>query len=141
MQSKCKQTSRKKQGPSRACPVFGESQRNEILSMLRRAGPAGVSRAFLIFEKHFTQCGSRIFELQRMGCAIRSEDRGGRYPTWYLLESEPLELRPRQDPRSAETNRGQYQASKNNKAGMTASESGQNRSRNCELPLFDSVRP
>ena len=28
-----------------------------------------------------------------MGYVIRSEDRGGRYPTWYVLESEPLELK------------------------------------------------
>ena len=92
MQSQCKHPSRKKQGRRRGCPAFGESQRNEILSMLRQAGPAGVSRAFLIFEKHFTQCGSRIFELQKIGCVIRSEDRGGRYPIWYVLDGEPLPL-------------------------------------------------
>ena len=100
MQSKCKYTSKGKQVPPRGCPEFGDSQRNEILGMLRRAGPAGVSRSFLIFEKHFTQCGTRVFELQKMGYVIRFEDRGGRYPTWYVLVSKPL--RPQAIPNSAD---------------------------------------
>jgi hypothetical protein len=58
--------------------------------MLRQAGTKGVSRASLIFEHHYTQCGARIDELKRRGHQIRSEDRGGRYPTWYVLEAEPL---------------------------------------------------
>jgi hypothetical protein len=77
----------------RGRPAFAETQRDEILRLLREAGPiVGVSRATLIFERHMTQCGTRIFELQKMGYVIRSENRGGRYPTWYVLESEPLEL-------------------------------------------------
>ena len=87
MQSQCNHTSKGRQVPRRGCLAFGESQRNEILSLLRQAGPAVVPSAFLIFEKHFTQCGTRVFELQKMGYEIHPEDREGRYPTWYVLAS------------------------------------------------------
>jgi hypothetical protein len=78
---------------SRGRPAFAETQCGKILRLLREAGADGVSRVELIFERHMTQCGARIFELQKMGYLIRSEDRGGPYPTWYVLESKPLELR------------------------------------------------
>jgi hypothetical protein len=74
----------------RGRPVFANSQRGEILRLLRQAGPRGVSRAYLIFDRFYTQCGARVDELKREGYVIRSEDRGGRYPTWYVLESEPF---------------------------------------------------
>ena len=79
---------------------FVASQRGEVLRLLREAGPRGVSREEMIFRYHGTQCGTRIFELQKMGYVIRSEDRGGRYPTWYVLESAPLQaesLNPKRD--------------------------------------------
>jgi hypothetical protein len=75
-------------------PPFAASQREKILELLRAAGPRGVPRAELIFSHHMTQCATRIFELRKIGFVIRSEDRGGDYPTWYVLESEPLNLQP-----------------------------------------------
>jgi|SRR5215469_8895025 len=78
---------------SRGRRAFCDSQRDKILELLRAAGAQGVSREELIFRYHWTQCGTRIFELQKMGYVIRSEDRGGRYPMWYVLEGEPLDLK------------------------------------------------
>jgi len=78
----------------RGRPTFAANQREKILELLRASGPRGVSREELIFRYRWTQCGTRIFELQKMGFVIRSDDRGGRYPTWYVLLSEPLELKP-----------------------------------------------
>lgn len=78
----------------RGRPGFAATQREEILGMLRAAGPSGISRAVLIFEKHFTQCGARIHELQQMGYVIRSEQREGERYVVYVLVSEPLELKP-----------------------------------------------
>ena len=78
----------------RGRPAFAETQRAEILQLLRDAGPAGVGRDFLIFTKQYTQCGSRIFELQRMGYGIRSEMRERRRFVTYVLESEPAEPKP-----------------------------------------------
>ena len=66
------------------------SQRSEILRLLQIAGINGISQASLIFDLQYTQCGERIEELKRQGYIIRSEDRGGSNPTWYVLESEPL---------------------------------------------------
>lgn len=85
MEPKCKARPKDK-----AIRKFVDSQRDEILRMLRLAGTEGVSRATLIFNNRYTQCGARIFELKRRGYVIRSEDRGENYPTWYVLESEPL---------------------------------------------------
>jgi len=90
MQPQCKHSLTKKQGPQRGRPAFAASQREEILRPLQEAGPRGVSRADLIFNRHFTQCGARVDELKQAGHIIRSEQRGGRYPTWYVLEREPL---------------------------------------------------
>jgi hypothetical protein len=78
----------------RGRPPCAASQRQEILRLLREAGATGVSRAEVIFTRHMTQCGTRIFELQKMGYIVRSENRGGRYPTWYVLASEPSDPRP-----------------------------------------------
>jgi hypothetical protein len=83
--SRCKSSQRGR-------PAFAASQREKILELLRAAGPRGVSREELIFRYRWTQCGTRVFELRGMGYVIRSEDRGGRYPTWYVLKSEPLQL-------------------------------------------------
>jgi hypothetical protein len=90
MQSQCKHTLTKKQGPPRCRPAYAASQREEILRLLQEAGPRGVLRADLIFNRHFTQCGARVDELKQEGHIIRSEQRGGRYPTWYVPEREAL---------------------------------------------------
>ena len=78
---------------SRGRPAFSDSQRDKILELLRAAGSQGISREELIFHHQWTQCGTRILELEKMGYVIRSDDRGGRYPTWYVLEGEPLDLK------------------------------------------------
>jgi hypothetical protein len=78
----------------RGTPSFSNDQRTKILELLREAGPRGVKRETLIFAHHFTQCGTRIFELQKMGYDIRSEHRGGdRYVT-YVLYGEPQKEKP-----------------------------------------------
>jgi hypothetical protein len=136
MQSQCKHTSKKKQGPPRG---FGDSQRNEILTLLRQAGPAGVFRSFLIFERHVTQCGTRVFELQKMGYVIRSEDRGGRYPTWYVLESEPLEKKHSLKTQAAKSNNEGRQKRQQCPA-ESASAIAKSPLRDKSLPLFDAVR-
>lgn len=78
----------------RGRPAFAESQRARIFKLLREAGPAGISRAELIFQHHFTQCGARIFELQKMGFAVRSEVREGKRFVHYVLGSEPKQVKP-----------------------------------------------
>jgi hypothetical protein len=78
----------------RGRPVFADSQRTEILELLREAGSVGVNRDFLIFTKHYTQCGARIHELQKMGYGIRSEMREGRRFVTYILVSEPAQPKP-----------------------------------------------
>jgi hypothetical protein len=78
----------------RGAPSFSNDQRTKILELLREAGPQGVKRETLIFERHFTQCGTRVFELQKMGYDIRSEQRGDdRYVT-YVLYGEPAQEKP-----------------------------------------------
>jgi len=77
----------------RGRPAFAETQRAEILRLLRDAGPAGVSRAELIFERRMTQCGARVDELKRQGFVIVSELREVERYVRYVLTSEPLELR------------------------------------------------
>ena len=77
----------------RGTPPFAETQR-EILQLLRAAGPEGIARDFLIFDKHYTQCAARIFELRKMGYGIRAKVAEGRRFVTYIMESEPLELTP-----------------------------------------------
>lgn len=78
----------------RGRPAFADSQRETILALLRIAGPHGVSRADLIFNYRFTQCGARIDELKRAGYVIKSELREGEQYVRYVLKSEP---RPEQE--------------------------------------------
>ncbi len=78
----------------RGVPEFAETQRDDILQMLRERRTDGVSRAELIFEKRYSQCGARVDELKRMGYVIRSELREGETYVRYILVSEPLELKP-----------------------------------------------
>ncbi len=71
-------------------PSFAPTQRDEVLRLLREAGPAGVRKAELIFDRHYTQCAARIFELQKAGYKICSEQRDGERYVTYVLESEPF---------------------------------------------------
>lgn len=57
--------------------------------MLRDAGPDGVSRSELIFGKHFTQCGTRVDELKRLGYVVESVQREGERYVRYVLKAEP----------------------------------------------------
>jgi Helix-turn-helix domain len=74
--------------------LFAETQRDEILRLLREAGTAGVSRAELIFKRRMTQCGVRIDELKHAGFAIRSEERENELYVRYVLDGEPPEPKP-----------------------------------------------
>src|SRR5579859_7542891 len=78
----------------RGRPTFAASQRDKILALLKQAGSEGVRREDLIFQHRWTQAGTRIFELEQMGYKIRHESRSGERLVVYVLESEPLELRP-----------------------------------------------
>jgi hypothetical protein len=78
----------------RGRPAFADTQRQEVLEMLRTAGPEGVSRATFIFEKHITQCGARVDELKRQGHVLESEWREGEIYVRYFLKSEPRKLMP-----------------------------------------------
>lgn len=83
-----------KQKIPRGRPAFVGTQRSEVLRLLREAGPAGVSRAELIFERRITQCGARVDELKQQGFEVVSELREGERYVRYVLKGEPLELRP-----------------------------------------------
>jgi hypothetical protein len=70
-------------------------QREIILRLLRQAGPEGVSKAVLIFDKHYTQAAARVWELEQAGVTICHEMRpGDRYVT-FVLVSEPAEAQPK----------------------------------------------
>lgn len=80
-------------------PSFADSQRSEILELLRAAKMRGegVRRADLIFQYRFTQCGSRVFELEKEGFEIEHrQEPGQRYVTYFLV-SEPDHLKPLPD--------------------------------------------
>lgn len=82
--------------------AFAESQRYEILQLLREAGPVGVGRDFLIFTRHYTQCASRVNELNRQGYQLESQPRSGdRYVT-YVLRCELEEPKPQRKFRQKE---------------------------------------
>jgi hypothetical protein len=76
----------------RGAPVFAESQRSEILEMLRAAGPIGGEKSELVFSKHWTQCAARIHELEQMGYKIALVQCPGDRLIRFVLESEPLAL-------------------------------------------------
>lgn len=90
-------------------PPFATSQREKILGLLRQAGSHGVRREDLIFQHRWTQAGTRIFELEQMGYKIRHESRPGERLIVYVLESEPLELKPLQDSPSERATRDWYE--------------------------------
>lgn len=76
-------------------PAFVGDQRTEILRLLRDAGQAGVSKAFLVFEKHYTQAAARIWELERQGYQILHESRKGERYVRFVLVSEPTDPQPK----------------------------------------------
>ncbi len=119
------------EGVSRGRPAFADSQRAKILHLLRRAGRTGVRREDLIFHYRWTQTGARIHELEKMGYKIRHESRPGERLIVYVLESEPLELRPLEGLQSDRASGDWYEkrASKRRAASETS-----------ELPLFAAVR-
>ena len=78
----------------RGRPTLAASQRDKILALLKQAGSEGVRREDLIFQYRWTQAGTRIFELEQMGYKIRHESRVGERLVVYVLESEPLKLKP-----------------------------------------------
>jgi hypothetical protein len=110
----------------RGRPAFAASQREKILELLRAAGPRGVRREALIFQHRWTQVGTRIHELEQMGYRIRHEVRPGERFVVYVLESEPLELRPLVKPAHSHDDSGQSPKNTDPQA-------------NSVLPLFDSV--
>jgi hypothetical protein len=72
-------------------PSFAGDQAAKILELLREAGARGVSKELLIFQCGFTQCGARVFELEKRGFKILHEMRpGDRYVT-FVFKSEPDE--------------------------------------------------
>ena len=80
----------------RGRPAFVETQCDEVRDALVAAGKDGVSRATCIFEMHITQVGARVDELKRMGYAIHSESRESERYVRYVLDGDPVELRPLQ---------------------------------------------
>jgi hypothetical protein len=85
----------------RGHPPFADTQRADILRLLREAKGRGdgVRRADLIFQYRYTQCGTRIFELEEQGYEVRHEiEPGQRYVTYFLV-SEPEQ--PKELPRFA----------------------------------------
>jgi hypothetical protein len=75
--------------PPDGAPAFARAQRDEILQLLRDAGPDGVAKSFLLFEKHFSQAASRVFELEKLGYQIRHESREGSRYVYFVLVGEP----------------------------------------------------
>jgi Helix-turn-helix domain len=124
--------------PSRGRPEFADSQREKILRLLKRAGRSGVRREDLIFHYRWTQAGSRIFELEKMGYKIRHESRPGERLIVYVLASEPLEPKPFQVWKPEKS--GYRHKSGASGEQSLASENVQNRSRDGLLPLFDTVK-
>jgi hypothetical protein len=78
----------------RGRPEFADSQRDKILNLLRCAGGAGVSREDLIFNHRWTQAGTRIHELEKMGFAIKHISLSGQRFVRYVLVSEPEKITP-----------------------------------------------
>jgi hypothetical protein len=70
-------------------PPFADSQEQTILDLLLEAGPHGVSKKFLVFERHFTQASARIHHLEQRGFKIRHEMRPGDTYVTFVLESVP----------------------------------------------------
>lgn len=78
----------------RGRPAFSDTQRERILELLRKAGPRGVRREDLLYVHRWSQAGTRIYELERMGFVIEHVlEPGQRFVTYRLL-SEPLVPQP-----------------------------------------------
>jgi hypothetical protein len=77
-------------------PIQEGAQRDEILRLLReaKARGQGVNKAVLVFECRYTQCATRIFELEKQGFKIEHRSiPGERFVTFFLV-SEPAAPKP-----------------------------------------------
>lgn len=79
---------------SRGCPAFAESQRGKILELLREAGVRGVRREELLYVHRWSQAGTRIHELERMGYQIEHFLEPGQKFVTYRIISEPASEKP-----------------------------------------------
>lgn len=78
----------------RGRPAFADTQRDRILALLRKAGSQGVRREDLLYVHRWSQAGTRIHELERMGYVIEHAlEPGQRFVTYRLL-SEPIQPKP-----------------------------------------------
>jgi hypothetical protein len=80
----------------RGAPSFSNDQREEVLRLLReaKARGLGVNKAVLLFEYRYTQCATRVFELEQQGYVIEHRSiPGERFVTFFLV-SEPEHLKP-----------------------------------------------
>jgi hypothetical protein len=89
-----KKSARLRCRPDRSIPAFAGGQREAILKMLRTAGPHGVSKEILLFEKHWSQAAARIFELEQQGYRIKHVQVEGEKYVRYVLEGEPENPKP-----------------------------------------------
>lgn len=76
--------------PTEADRERRRNQADEILALLRAAGPRGVSKVILVFEHRWTQAATRVHELESLGYVIRHDFRPGERFVIYVLESEPI---------------------------------------------------
>lgn len=111
--------------------------------MLRAAGPQGVSKEILLFEKHFSQAAARVFELERQGFEITHVQVEGEQYVRYVLEAEPEHPKPL--PVYQAKKPDMRQGAFSNSPDWFERQTGQPRpssSPNTEdLPLFETVRP
>jgi len=77
-------------------PPFVSTQRDKVLRLLRDAGARGVRREDLLYIHRWSQAGTRIHELERMGYVIEHILEPGQRMVTYRLVSEPLGLNPPQ---------------------------------------------
>lgn len=129
----------------RGTPGFAGAQRDDILRLLREAKlrGQGVSRADLIFEHRYTQCGTRIFELERLGYVIEHRSIPGQRFVTYFLVSEPerLKLLPTYLPKGPDPRQGTlasspdwYERATGKPRAVVAEKSTSD-----DLPLFQAV--
>ena len=141
---KIDQSRPERQQPNRGVPAFAGGQREAILEMLRVAGPQGVSKEILLFEKHWSQAAARIFELEQQGYEIKHVQREGERYVRYVLESEPEH--PKTLPVYQQKGLDKRQGSFSNSPDWYERQTNQPRPASSpsveDLPLFDlGVRP
>jgi hypothetical protein len=132
------------QQSNRGVPAFADGQRESILKMLRAAGSQGVSKEVLLFENHWSQAATRIFELEQQGFEIKHVRRDGERYVRYVLQGEPEHPKPLPNylPKGPDKRQGAFSNSPDwyerqcNQPRPSSSLSVEN------LPLFDlKVRP